>query len=140
MKVERLDRIYIFVKDLKKAREFFSDLLETEFSEPEESPEIDMRFCMSPLGIALTEPLTPDGFLAKTIQQRGEGVGVVAFKVKNIEEAAAECQSKGMRLTTKFTLGGVKGAAFHPRDAFGVLIDLNEYKDKHPIVDALRKK
>ena len=137
MKAERLDRIYIFVRDLEKARNFFADLLDTEFSEPVEFKEIDMRASISPLRIALAESLTPDGWVAKTIERRGEGIAIVALKVPNLEEATAEMQSRGIRLVQRFTLGAVEGSIHHPKDAYGVMLDLNEYKERHPIIDAL---
>lgn len=140
MKAERLDRIYVYVRDLKKAVDFFGDLLETDFSEPFDFPEVDMRVAICPLGIALVEPLTPDGLIARTIEQRGEGVGVVAFKVPNLEEATAEMKSKGIRLAQRFSLGGageVEGAVYHPRDTFGVMLDINEYHERHRIIPAL---
>lgn len=140
MKVERIDRIYVYVKDLEKARRLFGDLLETEFSEPMSYKDADMTCSYSPLGLTLAEPLSPDGFVAKIIKNRGEGVAMVALKVKNLKEATAEMESRGIRRIGGFEMGGYKAITYHPKDAFGVLLDLSEFKDKHPIVDALRKK
>lgn len=140
MKAERLDRIYVYVRDLKKAVKFFGELFETDFSEPKELKEVDMRVSMSPLGIALVEPLSPNGVVARTIEKRGEGVAIVAFKVPNLDEAVAEMESQGVRLAQKFSLPGagkVKGAVYHPKDAFGVMIDLNEYSERHRIISAV---
>ena len=142
MKVERIDRIYVYVRDLNKAMKFFGDLFETQFSEPIEIKNVDMRVSMCPLGIALAEPLSPDGIVAKTIEKRGEGVGILAFKVPKLEEAMAEMDSRGIRLAQRFSLGGagkVEGAVYHPKDAFGIMVDLNEYSERHPIIDALRE-
>ncbi len=140
MKVERLDRIYIYVRDLEKARKFFSDLLGTEFNEPMEFKELDALVCLSPLNMALAQPLTPDGPLSKIIERRGEGVALVALKVPNLEEAIAEMKSRGVRLMQEFKSGRVKGAMFHPKDLYGVMLDLNEYKEEHPVVYALLEK
>ena len=143
MKVQRLDRIYVYVRDLEKARTFFGELFETEFSEPIAFESVDMRVSICPLGIALAEPLTPDGAVAKTIEKRGEGVAIVAFKVPKLEEAMAEMESRGIRLAQKFSLGGVgqvEGAVYHPKDTFGVMVDFNEYREPHPIVSALKEK
>jgi hypothetical protein len=33
----------------------------------------------------------------------------------------------------------VEGAVYHPKDTFGIMVDLNEYSERHPIIDALRE-
>ena len=143
MNVERLDRVYIYVRDLKKAMDFFSDLLGTHFSEPMERQDVGMIMSYSPAGLTLAAPTGPDSFVAKTIERRGEGVAIVAFKVPDIEEAAAHMTSKGVRIAERFSVGGVgnvEGVASHPKDTYGVMIDLNEYKEEHPIYSAMQEK
>ena len=138
MKVERIDRVYVNVRDLSKATEFFADLLGEEFSDPIEWKEPEAaRTAISHSGIVLVEPLTPDGVLAKTIERRGEGVGFVALKVPNLEEAIAEMGSRGVRLVGRMEQGGYKAALFHPSDTYGVMLDLCEYEPEHPIISAL---
>jgi len=67
MKVERLDRVYIYVRDLKKAMDFFSNLLGTHFCEPMERDEVGMIMTYSPTGLTLAAPTRPDSIVAKTI-------------------------------------------------------------------------
>ena len=141
MNVERLDRVYIYVRDLQKAIDFFGDLLGTHFSEPMERQDAGMIMSYSPTGLTLAAPTGPDSFVAKTIEKRGEGVAIIAFKVPDIEEAAAHMTSRGVRIAERFSVGGVghvEGVASHPKDTYGIMIDLNEYKEEHPIYSAMQ--
>ena len=137
MKVERIDRIYVYVRDLEKAAKFFADLFGIEFSDPAEWKEMDVRTRVGDLGIVLAEPLTPDGIVSKTIERRGEGVAMVALKVESLEEAVTEMKSRGISLVGTLERGRYKAALFHPKDTYGVMLDLCEYKEKHPILSAL---
>ena len=123
MKVEKIDHIAILVKDLEKAGKFFADLFNTEFAGPNEVKETDMRNLMSPEGIELVTPLTPNGVLARTLEHRGEGITLISLKVPNVVEATAEMKAKGVR-----QIGGIgtKIALFHPKDLYGVTIELIE--------------
>lgn len=123
MKVEKIDHIAIRVKDLEKASKFFSDLLGIEFSGPNENKGADIRSVASPVGIALTEPLSPDGPSARALERRGEGLAMLSLQVKNFEQAAAEMKSHGIRQVVEF---GTKTALFHPQDLHGVMIELLE--------------
>lgn len=134
MKVEKIDHVAINVKDLKKAARFFTDLLGTEFSSPAVFKELDLTSLIEPLGIELVEPLTPDGPTARTIEQRGEGLSLISLKVTNVEEAMAEMKSRGVRLVTLIDRPKMKAAIYHPKDTFGVMIELIEYQSEHPTV------
>lgn len=138
MKVEKIDHVAINVKDLRKAAQFFADLLGTEFSSPAVFKELDLTASINPLGMELVEPLTPDGPTARTIEQRGEGLSLLSLKVTNVEEAMAEMKSRGIRLLNMIDRPKMKAAIYHPKDTFGVMIELIEYKSEHPTA-ALRE-
>ncbi|MFC1943097.1 VOC family protein [Chloroflexota bacterium] len=122
IKIEKIDGVLIMVKDLEKAGKFFSDLLGIEFNPPIENRGQDIRNLVSrPTGIELTSPLTPDGPAARTLAKRGEGLSVLSLKVPNLEEAIAEMKSKGIRHIQSV---GKNIAVFHPKDTYGVMIDL----------------
>ena len=134
MKVEKIDHIAINVKDLKKAAQLFADLLGTEFSTSAEFKELDLVSLVEPMGIELVEPLTADGPTSKAIEQRGEGVSLISFKVSNVDEAMAHMKSRGIRLVNMVDRPKMKAAIYHPRDTFGVMIEFIEYKAEHPTV------
>jgi methylmalonyl-CoA epimerase len=122
MKVKKIDHVAVMVKDLEQAGKLFSELFETEFTGHDVN-EADVRNLMSPLGIELVTPLTPDGPSAKSLERRGEGLMMLSLEVSNLKEAVAEMESRGIR-----RIGGIgdKIALFHPKDMHGVMIELKE--------------
>ena len=134
MKVEQLDHIHIVVKDLQKAVDFFQNLLGVTFDgviQVEGWDAISRLAALGPVGIELIQPTSPTSIFAKFIEQRGEGVQALSLKVPDIEEAKKEMQSMGMKQVSDYSMGRIKEAHFHPKDAFGVLIELCEYQAVH---------
>ena len=139
MKVERIDHISFQVKDLGKAMRWFSDVLGMEFVEPfteaeEVREEMDIIETMSSVGLSLVAPLTPNGTTARLIERRGEGVSMISFKVPDLEEAIAHVQSKGIRMIMRGRIFNAKWAEFHPKDCYGIMMELIEYEPKHPLL------
>ena len=122
MKVEKIDHVAIMVKDLEQAGKLFGELFDTEFT-GHDVKDADVRNLMSPLGIELVTPLTPDGPSSKSLERHGEGLMMLSLQVSNLKEAVAEMESRGIR-----KIGGIgdKSALFHPRDMCGVMIELKE--------------
>lgn len=131
MKVERIDHIHIAVRDMDKAVEFFSEIFETNFGDAVEVPEFNIQGKLCPLGIELVASTSPDGAVNQFIQRRGEGLYHIAFKVPDIEQAIVELQSRGLRMIGREQMGNLKEAQFHPKDSFGVMIELAEYEEVH---------
>ena len=127
MKFEKLDHVGIMVKDLEKASKFFADLFDTEFNIYDRDTESDVNTSMSrPIGIQLATPRAPDGAAAKTLEHRGEGLIMLSLKVPNLEEAIANMESHGVRLLRREKLPSAKMAFFHPKDLYGVMLELIE--------------
>ncbi len=132
MKVEKIDHIHLYVKDLEKARDFFSSILGTKFSKVMDVEEYDIQSVITPLGMELVGARSKGGEVEKAIQKNGEGVYAVSLKVPDIEEAISELKEKGLRMIGRSQFGRLKEAWFHPEDAYGVLIELCEYEEVHP--------
>jgi methylmalonyl-CoA/ethylmalonyl-CoA epimerase len=135
MKVERIDHIAIRVKNLKEANKFFAEVFGMEFAQLGEIPAMDARSSIEPLGIEIVEPLSPNGPMAKSIEKAGEGLSLLSLKVDNLDEVAAVMKARGIRQIGKVERPHIGRRAFiyHPKDTYGVMIELIEYKDKHPI-------
>ena len=131
MRVEKIDRVHIFVKDLDKAVKVFENIFSTPFSEVRCNKELNLYWRMAPIGIELLSPGSADGIVAKFIENRGEGLAGISLKVPDIEEAITEMGSNGIRLIGKYQCGGLKEARFHPKDSFGVMIQLCQYTVPH---------
>ncbi|MFQ5904511.1 MAG: VOC family protein [Candidatus Binatia bacterium] len=131
MRVEKIDHIHIYVKELDKAITFFSDILGTKFSDIIVDDNVfHIRSALDRLGLELVESLTPDGAVARTIQKRGEGLAAISLKVPDLEEAVKELQAKGLNPVSRIALGKIKEVQFHPKDAHGVMIELCEYEEE----------
>lgn len=71
-------------------------------------------------------PTDPDGALAKSIDQRGEGYDSIALQVENLDDTTAHLEGMGIRVVNRTDYHGSKIAFIHPRTAFGMLIELIE--------------
>lgn len=133
MEAQGLDHIHVTVQDLKKAVAFFSRLMNARASKVYESTEGGFRFQFVRAGsvvVQLMEPTSPDSPIAQIIQRRGEGLHAVSFKVANLEMAVAELQAQGLQLLGKSDSGYIKQAHFNPKETFGLVVELCEYKGK----------
>jgi predicted enzyme related to lactoylglutathione lyase len=137
---EKIERVAIAVKDLEKAKDFFSDLLDINFDIVGEMDQLGMRGGYSAFGLELIEASTPGSMIGKFIDQRGEGVWAIVIKVKNMDAAVAKCLEKGMKIAGDIRYGAMREVAFHPKGSFGVEIVLAEYQEKHPATVAAETK
>jgi methylmalonyl-CoA/ethylmalonyl-CoA epimerase len=131
MKVEKIDHVHIFVKNLDKAIKFFEEALGTRFAAPRNSKNLDAMTTLDPIGLEIIEGVSQDGPVNKTIERRGEGLAAISLKVPDIEEAIAHLESLGVRLVRRIETGKIKEAQFHPKDTFGVMLELCEYELEH---------
>ncbi len=74
MKIEKIDHVAIRVKDLAKARKFFSEVFEMDFRSLGNSAELDIKSIMDTNGIELVEPFLPDGPNSRMIAKYGRGI------------------------------------------------------------------
>jgi 4-hydroxyphenylpyruvate dioxygenase-like putative hemolysin len=71
-------------------------------------------------------PNTPDSVLAKNIEKRGSGLDSICLEVENLDDTIAELKAKGIEAINRTEYHGHKIAFIHPRDAFGMLIEMIE--------------
>ena len=132
MKAIKIDHIGIAVKSIEASLKFYSEVLGLRPEGEETVAEQKVKTVFLPLGeteIELLESTAPDGPIAKFIEARGEGIQHIAFKVDNIEEALKELEAHDYRLIDhkpREGAGGKKIAFLHPKDSFGVLVELCE--------------
>ena len=132
MKILKIDHVGVAVKDANAALALFEGLLGLKVQGSETVPEQKVRTVFLPVGeteVELLEATAPDSPIARFLEKRGEGVQHIAFRVENIEEGLAELEAKGVTLIDhkpRTGAGGKKIAFLHPRDTFGVLVELSE--------------
>ncbi|WP_417629129.1 VOC family protein [Pararhodobacter aggregans] len=129
--IERLDRVALAVGDLEGATGFFERLLGIRFDPPlsDEAMGLDARY--SPEGVELVAG-KPGSFMEKLVQDRGEGVFCLVFKVRDMEAAVAHFRQMGLEPQNDVHFGALREVAFHPRDAHGLRIVLAAYPEAHP--------
>jgi methylmalonyl-CoA/ethylmalonyl-CoA epimerase len=135
MGIEGLMKIGIATKDLEKTAGLLADAFGLVPGEAVAYQPYGMRYRILTLGdffIEVIEPVGSDGPIAKFIEEHGEGLKHITFKVSGIEQVMADMKSKGARFTTSApvklntALGPVKFAFMNPRGSNGVLMQLME--------------
>lgn len=140
MKIEKIDHVAILVKDAEKAIKLFSDLFEMKFDAIGKIKDMDAKSWIAASGVEIIQPVNTDGITARTLNTRGEGLSLLSLKVSNLSEAMSEMESRGIRQIAKMNDNGIKIALYHPKDTFGVMIELIEYETEHDIVTAAKNR
>lgn len=132
MKILKIDHIGVAVRSIEGAGEFFGKILGLENKGSETVAEQKVTTAFFPVGeseVELLESTAPDGPVARYIENKGEGIQHIAFRVADIEEALVELKARGVRLIDEKPrrgAGGARIAFLHPKATFGVLVELCE--------------
>ncbi len=131
MKIEHLG---IAVKDMEKAIQIYSDVLNTAPYKSEEVQSEGVQTVFFQTGESKVELLSAtreDSAIAKFIAQRGEGIHHVAFHVENIVEEIERLKALGyiiLNETPKLGADNKLICFLHPKSTGGVLIELCQDK------------
>ena len=128
--IGRLDHIGIAVRSIDQARTFFEGALGATFRFIKTSRDGGFRFAVFDLNdftIELIEPIAPDGFLAKYLEKRGEGVHHITMQSPDLKKKVAALEEKGIRVVDKnLDEPDFMEAFISPKSACGVLFQLAE--------------
>ena len=135
MRIERIDHVHIYVKDLTEAMRFFSELMGTQFVGPIHFSDHAIAFDNAGLELlAATKTETPKHMQKDSkstpVQEGGFSIGL---KVPNLDEAIAELEAKGIMCVHKVEEDGIKAAQFSPDNTYGVWLELVEYDTVPPV-------
>lgn len=124
-----IDHVVVAVKDLDKAVETYEAIYEVAASDRREIPAAGMKvafFRFAESYLELVSNLDDQGPIAKRLQEKGEGVHLIAMKVDDIQATLAKLRDKGVRLVGDPGAGNpVKGQVFiHPSATGGVLTQI----------------
>lgn len=127
----QLDHVAIAVHDIGRAIPVYADALGGRFLFGGDNDAQGFRFAQFkfPNGgkVELVTPLSPDGFVARFLERRGEGVHHVTFKTGDIEAAIAELRASGLEpMMVNLRTPQWKEAFLHPRQAAGTLVQIAE--------------
>jgi methylmalonyl-CoA/ethylmalonyl-CoA epimerase len=123
-----VDHVAIAVRDMRAAIGFYTNTLGASFVFAGDMPEQGFRWAQFGFpGGGKFELVTPigDGFVARFLERRGEGVHHVTLKVPDIAAAIDGLTADGVPLFN-VNIGGPywREAFIHPRDANGTLIQV----------------
>jgi len=127
--INKMSHVAIVVPDLQQAISFWQDALGLTLDHIENVPNQNSNVAFFPLGeveVELVEPTDNESGLAKYLKSHGPGLHHLCFEVTNIEDTLSGLKTKGIRLIneTPILLDNRKIAFIHPKDAYGVLIEL----------------
>jgi methylmalonyl-CoA/ethylmalonyl-CoA epimerase len=130
--IERFDHISLGVRRIEAALPLIN-LLGATFINGADHLRNDFRWVQFQLTdgsrLELIAPLSPNSFLQRFLDRRGEGLHHVTYKVTDVEAAAARATSLGYR-TSGLHLHPTWSEVFlHPNEAHGVVIQLAAWPD-----------
>jgi methylmalonyl-CoA epimerase len=126
-----LDHLVVAVKDIDASVAKYEAIYGAPVSDRSENAQAGMKMAFFRFGdsyVELVSNLGDQGPIATRLEQRGEGVHLVAMKVDNLEKTLADLRAKGVRLVGDPGPGNpVRGQVFvHPSETGGVLTQLVE--------------
>ena len=126
----RFDHVGIAVRDIEQARVFFEESLGATFRYMREDHTQGFRFAVFDLDgfcIELLDPLDDDGFLARFLEKRGEGVHHITLQTPDLAEKVDRLEEQGVRVVDKhLDHPEFMDAFISPRSACGVLFQLGQ--------------
>ena len=131
--ISRIDHVSIAVKDFERASRFFQDLLGAIPGAHEEDPSMQYLWQLFSLGdlsrLELMKMTGEDSFLKNFLAARDEGgVHHITLETPSIEKARRTLEKHNIPYFGFRVLSDRWKELFvHPRDAFGVLIQIAEF-------------
>lgn len=125
-----IDHVGIAVRDLSEAINFYREAFGMHVVHEEIGEEQGVHEAMLAAGedrLQLLAPLHADSPIAKFLAKSGPGVQQVAFRVRDVRQAAEHLRSQDLRVLYAEPKFGTAGALInfvHPHDCGGVLIEL----------------
>ncbi len=142
--ISRIDHLSIAVTDHEQARRFFQDILGAVEGASDEHEELQFFWQVFSLGdlsrIELISPTGPQSFLHSFLEDRQGGVHHLTLETPNLQKAMEDLKSRGIPYFgyNEYPDGIWKEIYIHPRDAFGVLIQIAEFRPDDFISDRVK--
>jgi len=131
--LKNVDHIGIAVTDLREVIDTLRKGFGLEPAFTEEMNDQQVRIAGYPLGeskLEYFEPLGPDSPVNKFLEQRGNSIHHIAFRVENLKATLLDLKQKGFKLIDEEPRRGANHsliAFIHPSAFNGILIELCEY-------------
>jgi methylmalonyl-CoA epimerase len=128
--IGRFDHIAFAVQSIEKSRPFFENALGAKFRYLKEGRGggfLYAVFDFHDLTIELLEATSPDNFVAKFLEKRGEGVHHLTLQTPDLKERISLLEGQGLRIVDKREEGErITEAFISPKSGCGLLFQLAE--------------
>lgn len=134
-KILRIDHLGVAVRDIDDGIARYQKILGAELVERHDLTMQSTRMQAAYLKvgdglIVLDGAVAPDGFIARFIEKRGEGLHHVAVAVDNLDEYVGELEARGVRIAHRESFGPLRREVIlGPRDLCGVVVQVIEWKE-----------
>lgn len=134
-KILRIDHLGVAVKNVDDGVARYQNILGAELVERVELTLAGSRTEAAYLKvgdglIVLDGAADPDGFIAKFIEKRGEGMHHLAVVVDDLDEYVRELEAKGVRIPHRESLGPLRREILiGPTELCGVVLQVIEWKE-----------
>lgn len=131
--IKRIDHLGIAVKNLDESLKFYENTLGLKVKRTEVVEDQKVRVAFIQVGetnFEVMESTSPEGTVAKFIAKNGEGIHHLALNVDSIDNALKDMKEKNVRLIDqepRLGAGGARIAFVHPKETYGVLLELCEH-------------
>ena len=135
VKILRIDHIAVAVKDVDAGIARYQTILGAELVEKAELSIMGNRMSAAYLKvgdglIVLDGAVEPDGFIAKFIERRGEGLHHLGIVVDDLDGYVGELEAAGVRIAHRESLGPLRREILlSPKDLCGVVVQVIEWKE-----------
>ena len=141
--ISRIDHVSIAVRDYEAAHRFFSTLLGAVAGTRAEDPEMKYVWQLYSLGdlsrLELMHPTGDGSFLDGFLKNREGGVHHITLETPDIEKASRYLEEQNIPYFGFGAIGDVwKELFIHPKDAFGVLIQIAEFEPDDWLDDSVK--
>ena len=129
-KVLSIEHVALAVKNSDSPSNLFGSLLGIKHTSSEEITDQKVNthiFDTTKGKIELLDAFSDDSPISKFLENRGEGIHHIAFKVDKIEPALDHLKNNGIKLIDETPRVGAEGllvAFLHPKSTHGVLVEL----------------
>ncbi len=130
--IKKFNHVGLAVKDLDKALAFFGEIYGGRLIRRDRYEDQQFETALLGLGDARLEliaSLAPESFIARFIEDRGEGIHHMSLEVDQFEQVIEGFRAKGLKVLGVADTVAFKAAFIHPQGNLGVLTEIIEFKE-----------
>jgi methylmalonyl-CoA/ethylmalonyl-CoA epimerase len=138
VKIRKIEHLGLACRSAADAEAFYADVLGLPVVDRETLEDQKLKVVKVAAGdsvLELLEPLAGEEVVSKFLATRGEGLHHVCLEVDDVRAASAELAAKGYRPVweePRLGAGGRLVNFLRPKDAFGLLLELNQPPGSSP--------